>query len=288
MLKTEATVNANSLLFICHNMNLTYLSQLNHNPEDLVDIDSEPEKNSSKGGRPRTVLLHDVTIPCKAISTGKSRHRCAMAGCLQSWGGKPQAARIYNHLLTECRGIDAATKAKVSKATSDRTLHAQLEDTIEESGGLEKLSKTEGKKARKLQVNQAVLDLICGAGVPPTIVDTKEWRRLIDVLDSTADVYSSSSFSDTYIPAEAHRITEDVIQKLSKMKNLTISYDGGTTKAVESIYTIHVTAPGSRQAYLIEGSEKSGVSHTGAHIAELLLKVGCQRPEMLGLNLKII
>lgn len=209
-----------------------------------------------------------------------------MAGCLQSWGGKPQAAQIYNHLLTECHGIDAVTKANVSKATSDRTLHTQLEDTIKESGGLEKLSRAEGKKAQKLKVNQAVLNLICGAGIPPTIVDRKEWKHLIDVLNSTADVYSSSSFADTYIPAEAHQITKEVIQKLSKMKNLTISYDSGTTKAVESIYTIHVTDPESCQAYLIEGSEKSGVSHTGLHISEQLFKVCCQCHEMPGLNLK--
>jgi hypothetical protein len=37
--------------------------------------------------------------------------------------------------------------------------------------------------------------------------------------------------------------------------------------------TIHVTTPNSRQAYLIEGSEKLGLSHTGPQIAKELLKV---------------
>jgi len=47
---------------------------------------------------------------------------------------------------------------------------------------------------------------------------------------------------------------------LSKVKNLTISYDGSTTKAVESIYMIHITTPCIWQAYLIEGNEASGVT----------------------------
>jgi hypothetical protein len=67
--------------------------------------------------------------------------------------------------------------------------------------------------------------------------------------------------------------TEEEIKMLSKIKNLTISYDGGTTKAVESIYTIHVTTPRTQQAYLIEGNEASGVLHTRPQIANELFKV---------------
>jgi hypothetical protein len=97
--------------------------------------------------------------------------------------------------------------------------------------------------------------------------------KLISAIDSSVTTYSSTSFVDTYIPSEAAQITENNIQMLSKIKNLTISYDGGTTKAVESVYTIHVTTPQTWQVYLIEGSEASGVSHTGPQIAEELFKV---------------
>jgi len=69
------------------------------------------------------------------------------------------------------------------------------------------------------------------------------------------------------------QVTDKVITKLSKFKNLTISYDGDTTKAVESIDTIHITTPHTRQAYLIEGNEQSGVSHSGPQIANELFKV---------------
>ncbi|KIM80110.1 hypothetical protein PILCRDRAFT_9688 [Piloderma croceum F 1598] len=90
-------------------------SDINHNPDDLIDIDSEPE---SKGGRPRTTLLHDVTRSCKAISSGKMRYRCAMDGCQQSWSGRRQASRVYNHLLNECHHVDSEMKQKIAKATS--------------------------------------------------------------------------------------------------------------------------------------------------------------------------
>jgi hypothetical protein len=195
-----------------------------------------------------------------------------MEGCYQSWGGSRQAGRIYKHILDECEHADAETKKKVNEAFCKRTLHAQLEAT-EEAGSLEKMSKAEAKKTRGLKINQAVLNLICGAGVPPTVVDTDEWKSVISAIDASVTTYSSTSFVDTYIPGEAVRVTDEVIAKLSKIKNLTISYDGGTTKAVESIYTIHVTTPHTRQAYLIEGSEQSGVSHSGPHIADELFKV---------------
>jgi len=134
------------------------------------------------------------------------------------------------------------------------------------------MSKSKGKKACGLKVNQVVLNLICGMGIAPMIVDSMEWKHVINILDSTISMYSSSSFAHTYIPAEALCVTKEAIKKLSKIKNLTISYDGGTTKAVESIYTIHVITP-SHRSYLIEGSEKLGISHTGPQIAMELLKV---------------
>ena len=246
----------------------TCLPQVNYDPNDLADVDN-PESNN---GRPRTALLHDLTISCKTISTNKARYRCGMTGCLQSWSGKRQAGRIYKHILDECKCVDDAIRKQVGDAFIDRSLHTQLEAT-EEDSSLEKMSKAEAKKARALKINQAVLNLICGTGIPPTIVDTDEWKNVMSTIDNSVVTYGSTSFVDTYIPGEAARITEEKIRMLSKLKNLTISYDGGTTKAVESIYTIHVTTPRRRQAYLIEGNEASGVSHSGPQIAEELFKV---------------
>ena len=87
----------------------------------------------------------------------------------------------------------------------------------------------EGKKVHALKVNQAILNLICGTGIPSFIVDSKGWKNFIETLDNSIHVYSSTSFAETYIPTEALGVMKEAIKKLSKMKNLTtISYDGGT------------------------------------------------------------
>ena len=166
------------------------------------------------------------------------------------------AGWIYRHILDECQHIDDVIRKQVSNTFVDCTLHTQLEAT-EEDYSLEKMSKAEARKMRGLKINQAILNLICGTGIPPTIVNIDKWKNVISTIDNAITVYGSTSFIDTYILGEAAWITEEDIQMLLKIKNLTISYDGGTTKVVESIYTIHVTPPQSQQAYLIEGSEAS-------------------------------
>ena len=91
--------------------------------------------------------------------------------------------------------------------------------------------------------------------------------------DPSMQTASATTFVQTYIPAEATRITEQVIGKLQRIKNLTISFDGGTTRAVQSIYTVHIITPVDRVAYLVEGNSASDVSHTTEHISKVLMKV---------------
>ena len=133
--------------------------------------------------------------------------------------------------------------------------------------------KAEVKKARGLKINQAVLNLICGTGIPPTIIDPAKWKNVISTINNTVTTYGSTSFVDTYIPGKSAWITEEEIQMLPKVKNFTILYDGGTTKAVESIYTIYVTTPHLQQACFIKGNEALGGSHSSFQIANELFKV---------------
>ena len=106
---------------------------------------------------------------------------------------------------------------------------------------------------------------------------------VVHSFDASADTNSSTKSANTCIPAEAICVMDKVIVHLKKFNNLTISFNGGTTWATESIYTIHITTPQSHQAYLIEGSERSGESHTSKQIADKLLKVTCFQ---FNLNLK--
>ena len=76
-----------------------HLFQPNHPFDDLVDADV-PLK-TSKGSRSQNILLDDLSIPCKTISTNKDRYRCAFKGCQQSWAGIRQAVRMYKHIEHE-------------------------------------------------------------------------------------------------------------------------------------------------------------------------------------------
>jgi hypothetical protein len=237
-----------------------------------VDVDVPPK--TSKGGRSRNILLDDLSIPCKTISTNKDRHRCAFKGCRQSWAGIRQAVRVYKHIEHECRFVDEEMKRKVRDANRQTSLVCQKQAlTVPTGSEFEVAVRGKGGEEHRLNVNQKVLEFLCAAGLPPHVVSYPEWDALIYSMDRRVKIYSEDSFSEKFIPAEACRVTVEAIQLLQKKRHLTISYDGGSTRAVESIYSVHVTTPETRESYFIEGNEASGLSHTGEHIRDLLLKV---------------
>lgn len=183
---------------------------------------------------------------------------------------------MKHHSSGQCRFTDVETRAKCSRLSGESSLGAQVEKTQDKASvSVFKSFKTAGKEERSLKSNHLLLKLLCTAAIPPVVVDSEEWKQFVASLDVTGGVklYCSTTFSDTYIPKEAARVTLLSIAKLKKLKNLTISFDGGTTRSTQSIYTIHVTTPQAREAHLIEGDEASGVSHTGEHLTTVLLKV---------------
>ncbi|KAJ7756553.1 ribonuclease H-like domain-containing protein, partial [Mycena metata] len=122
-----------------------------------------------------------------------------------------------------------------------------------------------------------VVNFLCDAAVAPSLVDNKSFRALADHLDPVNEIVVGTTFSTNYIPFEAAKVTVLAVDHLKECDNLTISYDGGTTKGHQSIYTVHVTTPAGesaeREAYLITGDEASGFSHTGQHIKKVLMQV---------------
>ncbi|GJE84361.1 hypothetical protein PsYK624_004370 [Phanerochaete sordida] len=63
-----------------------------------------------------------------------------------------------------------------------------------------------------------------------------------------------------------------MIDHLKGQYNLTITFDGNSTRGKQSVYTVHVTDP-ERRVFLLEGDEKSAISHTQERIYEVLKKV---------------
>lgn len=126
------------------------------------------------------------------------------------------------------------------------------------------------------RVNHALLKWLCDRMIPPSAVDCLRWRELIDTLNPDVGTASGTTIVDNFITTESAYIHQDSVDALANQELLTLSYDGGTTRRHESVYTVHVTTPTTREAHLMEGSEASGVSHTPEHLCSVLDRV-CTR-----------
>lgn len=131
----------------------------------------------------------------------------------------------------------------------------------------------EGQERRSLKHNHLALLLVCGRSLPPTMVDSDYWKELVYHLDPKIRSYTGSHMASALIPAEAAQVRDLSIQALRKHSNLTLSFDGATTRANDSVYTVHVTTPNKRESHLITGDEATGKSHTGEHLKSMLLRV---------------
>ena len=149
------------------------------------------------------------------------------------------------------------------------------DSTLTERPSLHDQAKIIGREELQKRFNHAMLRLVCAAGLAPSVVDYDEWKEMIGIANPRIKTISSTTLSDILIPHEASFVQQETIKELKLSSNLTISYDGGTTRLKESIYTFHATTSDPREAYLLEGNEASGESHTAKHIAAILERVRC-------------
>ncbi|OCB91120.1 hypothetical protein A7U60_g1637 [Sanghuangporus baumii] len=101
------------------------------------------------------------------------------------------------------------------------------------------------------------------------VLTRSEWKELLKVANPKYEAPSSKTFTDSLIPAEHAFVKLKQLEHLQMCKNLTISFDGGTTTGLQSIYSVHVITPECR-AFLVEGSEASTESHTAQHLFSIL------------------
>lgn len=253
--------------------------------DDLEDDPAPPPPTiaTNARGRPKIGILDQLTIACHTKSTNASRVRCAGEGCHESWAVPRQSGRILPHSST-CRYLDNEMRGLALMENAKASLSYKLDGGASEKpdafaafrrAGTE--GKAEARKARTIKTNLLVVNLLCDAAVAPSLIDKKSFRAFADHLEPGNDIAVATTFSTNYIPAEAANVTVQSLAHLKQCDNLTISYDGGTTRGQQSIYTVHVTTP-EREAHLIAGDESSGFSHTGEHIKKVLMGVRFLRP----------
>jgi hypothetical protein len=75
-------------------------------------------------------------------------------------------------------------------------------------------SKKTQREVHVAKTNLLTLNLICAAGIPPSIVDNPAFRALANHLEPNNGIVVGSTFSSAHIPAEAARVTLLSIKEL--------------------------------------------------------------------------
>jgi hypothetical protein len=132
--------------------------------------------------------------------------------------------------------------------------------------------KEEQRKLFQSKVDHIIMRLICVRGLIPNLIDSPEWKELMGVLNSIYHPTSADIFADKHIPREAVYIRQQQIDNLRSINNLTLTFDGNTTRKPHSIYTVHATTP-SRDTYFLDAHEGSDERHTADWIENKVLKV---------------
>ncbi|KAJ7673239.1 ribonuclease H-like domain-containing protein [Mycena polygramma] len=182
--------------------------------------------------------------------------------------------RILPH-STECRYLPTVLRDEALASNAGKSLGAHVVGMADGKPDPFARFKTAGtqndvdkKQARKDKTNYLTMNILCDGA----LVNNPSFRELVNHLDPTNGIAVASSFSSIFIPAEAARVTVLATKELKTQYNLSLGYDGGTTRGKQSIYTFHVTTP-DREVYLMKGDEASGFSHTGEHIRTQILEV---------------
>lgn len=228
------------------------------------------------------------------VPFGDQKFRCVGKGCDAVWKKKSAYyKRVLKH-AHDCHYLPSDLKRQVNDRLDQKSLGHELEAKQDAATGTDtKIDKSNVPENRKAgmelkraaedsgrvqlikNMNHAVLKVICVCGLPPTIVDYPEWKDMLRVANPKYNPPSSKTFVDSLIPCEYAFVKRKQGKHLQECENLTISFDGGTTAGLQSIYTVHVITP-DRRAFLVEGSEASRESHTAQHLFGVLDSVSEQ------------
>ncbi|KAL5536596.1 hypothetical protein ACEPAF_419 [Sanghuangporus sanghuang] len=260
----------------------------------FIDIEwAELDALKGKGGRKRDPLIVEVVIPgyMKKGPDEPIYYRCVGSGrgCAKIFDKSNGYRERFFYHAAGCGFVPTELKQRVNNALGKTALGNQLDahgtSTVPTScsscspssctpdrfnGPLTDWARGPGRTELNKKINFAVIKFLCACAIPPTVIDSKEWKEVL--ASSSGGQYqtvSSKFFVNALIPREAAHIHNRQIEILQKSNNLTISFDGGTTAALQSVYTVHVTTP-DRRSYLVEGNEASAQSHTGEHLFRVL------------------
>ena len=254
--------------------------------KDLIAID--PPKN--KTGRKVKPEIGKLSVACVHAGTGKQYWRCVASSCKHFQAGNHQLSRILlhamgcSHLSPELKSFanDMAIKnnalglkvnpRQIKTDTDNQDAPHKKAKTVRSS--LAEIAVTAGRTKFQDEVSLAVVELFAVCGIPASVLDSSHWKKFVEVATcSKFNSPSSSTLTEKLIPAEAALVRKHQSDFLRTCVNLTLTFDGGSTRKPCSVYTVHITTA-ERETFFMEGCDATDERHTAEYIEGLATKVG--------------
>lgn len=211
------------------------------------------------------------------------KYRCVGDGCTKVWAPRTKA-RVLSH-CKNCLKLSPAQRQMASKESGDSSpgeIVAATEAANElllagrSSASLVPPAHTffgeMGRKQTAQKLDFAIVKLFCVAGISLAVADSDVWKDLFSIACPSYSPASRTKLNDSHIMGEQSRVRRLQLEHLKTQTNITCSFDGGTSRAGESFYTVHATTK-VRRVMLLEGQECTDVSHTGEWVAEYVIGV---------------
>ena len=267
--------------------------------------DADPIPAKGKGGAKVDPLMDLISVNTYLESDPqKMIVRCAGAeyGCATTWAAPRWKTRVFGHAVQcgKLDKVDITLRDRVRTAMANESLgdrvsnqsalmhspkynapaakqdvnshHANTRQPALKQTSIYPSQRKARISAIKDQLDLDVLKLICIGGIPPSKVDSDEWKTMWKHGNPEYEPASCAVLTESQIPNEAAYVEALQLEHLWTCNDLTITFDGNTTKMPQSVYTVHVITPAHR-VFLVEGDESSEESHTGEKIYEVLRKV---------------
>ena len=252
--------------------------------QDLVAVNTP--KNT---GRKAKLAAERLSISCVRKQTGKPYWRCVAPECKHFQAGNRQLSRILLHAMG-CSHLSPKLKdfandtaiaenslgaklrpMQIQANTESQTVPYKKAKTVQET--LADIVIPAGKIKLQDQVNLAIVELIAVSGVPASVLDSSQWKNFMEVATrSKCNSPSSTTLMEKLIPAEAALVRKNQTDFLRTHVNLTLTFDGGSTRKPSSVYTLHITTM-ERETFFMEGHDATNEHHTAEYIEGLATKV---------------
>jgi len=267
-------------------MGLTQNSKSGISFKDLVDA----VKTKNATGRKQSDDISRLTIACVHRGSGKLYWRCRGSGCRHFRAGNCQLSRALSHAM-QCTHLSPSLKSFASTRSTQNALGAKVTPKELQIESQEDDDSPSCKKTKLLRstlkdtaiakgtvkfdddINHKIVMLFCVSGLPLRVLDTPQWKRLMET--ATKFKYkptSSTMVSGTFIPAEAALVRSYQVTFLQTLVNLTVTFDGGSTRKPSSVYTIHISTA-DRECFFVEAYDATDEKHTASYIENLITSV---------------